>query len=918
MKRQLSLGLILLGLFAFGALCATTLGSGQITDFTLSDLPDDDGSGIVLKWKPLPKEYRVIKYNIYRGVSPDSLFLLTYLESDPKLGVLAPYLYYYDTGDQPLIEFENSPMKLRKEKNQPEDSPLYQGFPIDSKLLGSVMDRYNVMALTKASHLHKHSKRITLGEEDFAGLKITQMDGVYAFPKEGVTYYYSIAAVDEKGVVYPASEVKSFAPVDNAPDATAIANVAFINGDAGRVNFEWMPPVVASDIYLWQGWLLKKSALEGGSLPLNWMGMAVPVFELPNMVSGAVRYHSEEFDASTYPPEDYVAILSYTDYSGQSAAVIAEHYRHLDEAQLPSLPDYKVMDKANDKGDCMLISFGKPLAFITQAEYTSKQHKKIRLNYELSENENYKVDKIRFEFMTEDGSPVTTAIENYVDKIIFVSLPKQFHNIRHLHAEISVKFLGKKEFEKVKVNQEIVYDEKFMRFLPQNAYVKGKNISKLYYDVLTRSKLSSGFSSEMRSIALIRTYDHTIHYEDIIFRPISGFDEASGRFSISERLPIALDLDMGVYFDVPLYRDAFEQEMEERKANIRALEAKLSEDDDEELAMELAMAKAEYEYITNHPAYLEGLTAKNDKAWRKIMLKHRQLAMRSYQYRIVATDGLGGFVISDLAYDEHDDSWFYPISQWFDSTKVLTFFASMLLMVLVVYAIYITKRKEVYIRPIAGLQEIDNAIGRATEMGRPVMFVPGWGSLGDVCTIASLMILAQVAKKTAEYDIRLLNPHCDYMVLPLAQEIVSSSYSEVGRPDAFNQNDIFFISDDQFPFCAGVNGITVRDRVATIFYMGFFNAEALLLTETGNQTGAIQIAATDAVTQIPFFITTCDYTLIGEEFYAASAYLSRDHHMVSMLKAQDYFKLFIVITVVIGALLSTFNFTNFIHAFPLE
>jgi hypothetical protein len=103
----------------------------------------------------------------------------------------------------------------------------------------------------------------------------------------------------------------------------------------------------------------------------------------------------------------------------------------------------------------------------------------------------------------------------------------------------------------------------------------------------------------------------------------------------------------------------------------------------------------------------------------------------------------------------------------------------------------------------------------------------------------------------------------------LAQEIVQTAYSEMGRPDSFNQNDIFFVSYDQFPFCAGVNGITVRERVATIFYMGYFNAEALLLTETGNQTGAIQIAATDAVTQIPFFITTCDYTLIGEEFYAA-------------------------------------------------
>jgi len=241
-----------------------------------------------------------------------------------------------------------------------------------------------------------------------------------------------------------------------------------------------------------------------------------------------------------------------------------------------------------------------------------------------------------------------------------------------------------------------------------------------------------------------------------------------------------------------------------------------------------------------------------------------------------------------------------------------------LITLLLVYAIQVFRRKEAFIRPIAGLEEIDNAVGRATEMGRPIMFVPGWGTLGEPCTVASLMILAQVAKKSAEFDIRLISPHCDYMVLPLAQELVQTSYNEVGRPDAYNQNDIFFVSYDQFPFCAGVNGITVRERVATIFYMGFFNAEALLLTETGNQAGSIQIAGTDSTTQVPFFITTCDYTLIGEEFYAASAYLSKNHELVCMLKTQDYYKLVLVVIILVGSLLSTFHINSFIEFFPVE
>ena len=104
-----------------------------------------------------------------------------------------------------------------------------------------------------------------------------------------------------------------------------------------------------------------------------------------------------------------------------------------------------------------------------------------------------------------------------------------------------------------------------------------------------------------------------------------------------------------------------------------------------------------------------------------------------------------------------------------------------------------------------------------------------------------------------------------------------------------------------------------------LFYFGYFYAEALLLAETGANTGAIQIAGTDAFTQIPFFITTCDYTLIGEELYAASAYLSREPKLLGSLKGQDVGKLAIIVIVILGTLFSTFGWEGFSHLFwPLQ
>jgi hypothetical protein len=114
---------------------------------------------------------------------------------------------------------------------------------------------------------------------------------------------------------------------------------------------------------------------------------------------------------------------------------------------------------------------------------------------------------------------------------------------------------------------------------------------------------------------------------------------------------------------------------------------------------------------------------------------------------------------------------------------------------------------------------------------------------------------------------------------------------------------VFYVTDSQFGYAAAVDGIMIREKPATNFFLGMFWAESLILAETGASTGAIQIAGTDAVTQLPFFITACDYTLIGEELYAASAYLSNEPLLVGSLKGQDWAKALIWILLLIGSII---------------
>jgi hypothetical protein len=216
-----------------------------------------------------------------------------------------------------------------------------------------------------------------------------------------------------------------------------------------------------------------------------------------------------------------------------------------------------------------------------------------------------------------------------------------------------------------------------------------------------------------------------------------------------------------------------------------------------------------------------------------------------------------------------------------------------------------TRAKDMFIRRIPGVDAIEDAIGRSTEMGRPVLYVTGTEEIQDIQTMASLLILGHVAEMTAAYDTELKVANLFPLTMVVAEEIVRQGYSNAGRPDAHRPENVMFITSEQFAYAAAINGMILRDRPATNIFLGRFYAESLLLSETGFMVGAVQIAGTAEFTQLPFFIAACDYTLIGEELYATSAYLTREPTLMAQLKAGDVMKVLIMATVVIGVALAT-------------
>jgi len=247
------------------------------------------------------------------------------------------------------------------------------------------------------------------------------------------------------------------------------------------------------------------------------------------------------------------------------------------------------------------------------------------------------------------------------------------------------------------------------------------------------------------------------------------------------------------------------------------------------------------------------------------------------------------------------------LTYWFFGTPYFIVERFVMFLAIIIFSgilIFNTRRAqrgdEIFLRTIPGLKAVEEAVGRSTEMGKPVLFVPGISDMDQVETVAGVIVLSHVSKMTARYETPLNVPVSRAIVMKAAREACKESYLVEGRPDMFHEDMVHYVTDEQFAYAAGVNGIMVREKPAACVYMGKFYAESLILAETGNSIGAIQIAGTASQSQIPFFVTACDYTLIGEEFFAASAYLSDKPELVGAVKGQDMIKMIILVLTIGG------------------
>jgi hypothetical protein len=208
-------------------------------------------------------------------------------------------------------------------------------------------------------------------------------------------------------------------------------------------------------------------------------------------------------------------------------------------------------------------------------------------------------------------------------------------------------------------------------------------------------------------------------------------------------------------------------------------------------------------------------------------------------------------------------------------------------------------------RPLAAVERIRAALGRAMETGEEMHVALGTGRLNDLSaadTLAGLYLVSHLARRGAVAEVPVRVRVADPTALAGVLAVLQAGAVSAGYPEAFEPDQAEFVAPTPLAYGVGLAEGLQEEPIAANAMVGRFGPEVLLPGQAGIERGLVQIGGTSAPSMQPLFLGSTDVPLVGEEIYALGAALGRPEHTGS-LATQDVFRALLAFGIVIVAVL---------------
>lgn len=208
------------------------------------------------------------------------------------------------------------------------------------------------------------------------------------------------------------------------------------------------------------------------------------------------------------------------------------------------------------------------------------------------------------------------------------------------------------------------------------------------------------------------------------------------------------------------------------------------------------------------------------------------------------------------------------------------------------------------IREIAALTHLHRALGLSMEDGSRMHVSLGSGNLLNArggSALAGLAMLRHIAESTSVSDKPAVASTGDSTLGLLAQDTLQAGYQAAGVEELYSFSTGRVTGLTPFSYAVGAMNILKNENVSANIMIGHFGAEAAFLTDISDSEHTTAIGASDDIAGQSVLFANAQNILIGEELFAAGAYLGAGASHTASLTVQDILRWLVIIALLGGA-----------------
>ncbi|MBA4379826.1 MAG: hypothetical protein C0393_03940 [Anaerolinea sp.] len=218
---------------------------------------------------------------------------------------------------------------------------------------------------------------------------------------------------------------------------------------------------------------------------------------------------------------------------------------------------------------------------------------------------------------------------------------------------------------------------------------------------------------------------------------------------------------------------------------------------------------------------------------------------------------------------------------------------------------FLRRKSTPVFREIPAFARLQKAIGLAVEEGSRLHISLGRGGLTtpqSAAELAGLEMLRRVAELTSASDRPPVATSGDGAVAILSQDALQASKQAV-LSSGYDVTAARLAGLTPFSYAAGTLPVMRDEEVSANILIGNFGVEVALLTDAAERENSSSLAASDNLPAQAILYASAQDALIGEELFAAGAYVkARPFHTASLI-VQDNLRWLVVIAILVGAIL---------------